>query len=130
MTTLTLRYIKGDFVVTGPDIEPLRFKTRREAKEWCRTHYPGSLIKEIGPIYKPPQRGATSGGRGRGGLGAMTDRLQRFPNVFCDNCRKVQPMIFDVLEADEKNTQAAADIVCAECKSIMATLYASNTDPN
>jgi hypothetical protein len=28
----TLRYIKGDFVVTGSDIEPLRFKTRREAK--------------------------------------------------------------------------------------------------
>ena len=54
MTTLILRYIKGDFVVTGPDIEPLRFKTRREAKDWCRTHYPGSLIKEIGPIYKPP----------------------------------------------------------------------------
>jgi uncharacterized protein YciI len=32
MTTLTLRYIKGDFVVTGSDIEPLRFKTRREAE--------------------------------------------------------------------------------------------------
>jgi hypothetical protein len=42
----------------------------------------------------------------------------------------VQPRIFDVLEADEKNTQAAADIVYAECKSIMATLYASKTDPN
>ena len=55
MTTLTLRYIKGDdFVVTGPDIEPARFKTRREAKDWCAAHYPGSPIKEIGPIYKPP----------------------------------------------------------------------------
>ena len=64
MTTLTLRYIKGDFVVTGSDIEPLRFKTRREAKDWCRTHYPGSLIKEVGPIYKPPQGGATSGEEG------------------------------------------------------------------
>jgi hypothetical protein len=42
--------------VTGPDIEPTRFKTRREAKDWCRAHYPGSPIKEIGPIYKPPQR--------------------------------------------------------------------------
>ena len=54
MTTLTLRYIKGDFVVTGPDIESARFKTRREAKDWCVAHYPGSPIKEIGPIYKPP----------------------------------------------------------------------------
>jgi hypothetical protein len=59
MTTLTMRYIKGDFVVTGPDIEPTRFKTRREAKDWCVAHYPGSPIKEIGPIYSP-QRGATS----------------------------------------------------------------------
>ena len=50
MTTLTMRYIKGDFVVTGPDIEPTRFKTRREAKDWCVAHYPGSPIKEIGPL--------------------------------------------------------------------------------
>ena len=50
MTTLTMRYIKGDFVVIGPDIQPARFKTRREAKDWCAAHY----IKEIGPIYKPP----------------------------------------------------------------------------
>jgi hypothetical protein len=47
---------QGDFVVTGPDIEPARFKTRREAKDWCVAHYPGSPIKEIGPIYKPPPR--------------------------------------------------------------------------
>ena len=47
MTTLTLRYIKGDFVVTGPEIEPIRFKTRQEAKDWCRAHYPGSPVKEI-----------------------------------------------------------------------------------
>ena len=56
MTTLTMRYIKGHIVVTGPDIEPARFKTRPEAKDWCRTRYPGSPIKEIGPIYKPPAR--------------------------------------------------------------------------
>jgi hypothetical protein len=54
MTTLTIRYIKSDFVVTGPDIEPARFKTRLEAKDWCVAHYPGSPIKEIGSIYKPP----------------------------------------------------------------------------
>ena len=49
MSTLTMRYIKGHIVVTGPDIE------RREAKDWCVAHYPGSPIKEIGPIYKPPR---------------------------------------------------------------------------
>jgi hypothetical protein len=48
MTTLTLRYIKGDFVVTGPDVAPAKFKSRREAKDWCKTKYPGSPIHEIG----------------------------------------------------------------------------------
>jgi hypothetical protein len=30
MTTLTMRMVKGDFIVTGPDIEPM--KLRRAAK--------------------------------------------------------------------------------------------------
>jgi hypothetical protein len=48
MTTLTMRMIKGDFVVTGPDVEPMKFKSRLEARDWCRTHHPGSPITEIG----------------------------------------------------------------------------------
>jgi hypothetical protein len=48
MTALTMRYIRNDFVVTGPDIQPTKFKPRREAKDWCQTHYPGSPITEIG----------------------------------------------------------------------------------
>jgi hypothetical protein len=49
MTTLTMRMInKGDFVVTGPDVEPMKFKSRREAKDWCIAHYPGLPIKVIG----------------------------------------------------------------------------------
>ena len=48
MTTLTLRRMKDDFIVTGPDIEPTKFKSRREAKDWCTAHHPGSPIKEIG----------------------------------------------------------------------------------
>jgi hypothetical protein len=35
MTVLTLRYIKGDFVVTASDIAPMKFKSRREARDWC-----------------------------------------------------------------------------------------------
>jgi hypothetical protein len=30
MTTLTVRRIKDHFVVTGPDIEPMQFKSRPE----------------------------------------------------------------------------------------------------
>ena len=48
MTTLTLRYIRDHFVVTGPDIEPMRFKSRPEARDWCRAHYPRVPIIEIG----------------------------------------------------------------------------------
>jgi hypothetical protein len=25
-----------------------KFETRREAKDWCQTHYPGSPVKEHG----------------------------------------------------------------------------------
>ena len=47
MTTLTMRRIKDDFIVTGPDIEPragVTLKSRRDAKDWCAQHYPGSPI--------------------------------------------------------------------------------------
>ena len=49
----------------------------------------------------------------------MTDRLERFPFVWCDTCEKIQPMTFDVLGADNKNDHRAADIVRNECKSII-----------
>jgi hypothetical protein len=47
MTVLTMRFQRGHFVVTGPDIEPLKFKSRREAKDWCAEHH-RAPIKEIG----------------------------------------------------------------------------------
>ena len=37
MTTLTMRLVKGDFIVTGPDIAPMKFKSRPEARDWCKT---------------------------------------------------------------------------------------------
>ena len=38
MTTLTMRPVKGDFIVTGPDVEPMKFKSRPEARDWCKAH--------------------------------------------------------------------------------------------
>jgi hypothetical protein len=32
-------------------------------------------------------------------------------------------MIFDVVKANDKNNHDAADIICEECKSIIATLH-------
>jgi hypothetical protein len=56
----------------------------------------------------------------------MTDSLGQFPRLWCDTCKKAQPLIFDVHKADDKNPHGAADIVCicGECESIVATLHA------
>jgi hypothetical protein len=45
MTTLTMRYMPGHFVVGAPDIEPVMFKSRREARDWCAEHHPSSPIR-------------------------------------------------------------------------------------
>ena len=57
---LTIRCIKGDFIVTGPDIPSARFNSRREAKDWCLHHYRGSPIHEVGAdasrrLVNPPK---------------------------------------------------------------------------
>ena len=56
MTTLTMRLVKGHFIVSGPDVEPMKFKSRREARDWCKTHHPGSPITEVGPGGKRAPR--------------------------------------------------------------------------
>ena len=48
MTTFTMRYVNGHFVEFGPDISLMRFKSRAEARDWCKAHHPGSPITEIG----------------------------------------------------------------------------------
>jgi hypothetical protein len=52
------------------------------------------------------------------------DLLERFPRAWCRTCEKVQPIILDVMKANDKNDHVAADIVCEECKSIIVTLHA------
>ena len=47
VTVLTMRRVRDDcFEVTGPDIQPMRFKTRAQARDWCRVHFRGSPIRE------------------------------------------------------------------------------------
>ena len=43
-----MRFRRGHFIVTGPDIEPRKFESRREARDWCAEPHPGSPIQEIG----------------------------------------------------------------------------------
>jgi hypothetical protein len=52
------------------------------------------------------------------------DLLERFPRAWCDTCQKDQPVTLNVMKADDKNAQNAADIVCEGCKSILVTLHA------
>jgi hypothetical protein len=68
MTTFTMRRVGGDFVGTGPDIEPKKFKTRREARDWCTVHYPGSPIRRSYPFASArpvKERQAAAGEQGR-----------------------------------------------------------------
>ena len=71
--TLTLRRIKDHFVVTGPDIEPTRFKSRPEAVQ-------GSLSRRVAEVLaaggagcveagdsSPAGPATEGGGNGRGG---------------------------------------------------------------
>jgi hypothetical protein len=55
------------------------------------------------------------------------DTLERFPRAWCDTCGKVRPVTLDVMPANDKSPQAAADIVCDECRSIIATLHAPSS---
>jgi hypothetical protein len=54
MTVLTMRYQRGHFtisgpdMISGPDIEMRKLASRREATDWCAQHYPGSPVKEFG----------------------------------------------------------------------------------
>jgi hypothetical protein len=57
MTTFTMRRVGGEFVITGPDIEPKKFKTRKEAREWCTTHYRGSPTGRSCPSASALPRG-------------------------------------------------------------------------
>ena len=34
----------------------MRFKSRPEARDWCKAHYPGSPITEIGPKGRAPSK--------------------------------------------------------------------------
>ena len=56
MSILTMRYQQGHLVVSGPDIEPVKFRTRREARAWCARKYPDWPIRDWRrsiPIERP-----------------------------------------------------------------------------
>jgi hypothetical protein len=50
--------------------------------------------------------------------------LDQFPNVYCPTRRRVQPYRFEVLKADAYIDHDSADIVCGQCRSVIASLHA------
>jgi predicted RNA methylase len=54
----------------------------------------------------------------------MDELSKAFPNVWCPNCGKVQPMVFAPMKANDLNDHDAADILCGECRFVIATLHA------
>lgn len=53
----------------------------------------------------------------------LTDR---FPYIWCDCCKSVQPLKIDVMEPGTLCLYAAADLLCLTCTSIIATLHENN----
>jgi hypothetical protein len=51
------------------------------------------------------------------------DTLNASPARGATPAARCGPVTLDVMLANEKNPHAAADIVCDECKSIIATLH-------
>ena len=132
----------GDEVTAGTDLFPLLAgrnqipEERVEQTTARQTTVPPRALKAL-PRQTPPA--IPSGGvsfklNGRSpakGTFHMPDNAtvardlkERFPRVWCPTCNKTQPMIFDVMKANDKNEHDVADIVCGECKSIIATLHA------
>jgi hypothetical protein len=50
--------------------------------------------------------------------------LDQFPNVYCPNCRRVQPSRFEVVKADAYIDHDSVDIICSQCQSVIASLHA------
>lgn len=56
----------------------------------------------------------------------MTD-FTRYPNIWCSQCETVKPLVTDEMSADHLNDHAAMDLMCSECRLVIATVHADPT---
>ena len=56
--------------------------------------------------------------------GGRLPSLDEFPNVYCPTCRSVLPARFEILKADPYIDHPSIDILCSECRSVIASLHA------
>jgi hypothetical protein len=45
-----MRYVKGHFVLTGPDLPSMRFKSRPEARDLVQAAYPRLAVAQKGCV--------------------------------------------------------------------------------
>jgi hypothetical protein len=53
----------------------------------------------------------------------MTPLPARYPLIYCALCKKQQPLLLMEMEADNNNDHAAVDLMCSECRLVIATLH-------
>jgi hypothetical protein len=58
-----MRRVRYHFVVTGPDIEPVTFETRAQARDWCREHFHGSADPRGRPRHQETPAAKAEKGR-------------------------------------------------------------------
>lgn len=44
-------------------------------------------------------------------------------HIYCDNCQAVKPLIPAYMPADNRNDHAATDLLCGDCRFVIATLH-------
>lgn len=52
----------------------------------------------------------------------ITD-LNNYPYIWCDQCNEIQPLWLHRLVAQVPNDHEAVDLVCFECKFLVATIH-------
>lgn len=50
--------------------------------------------------------------------------LAGMTRIYCDSCSTERPLLLDRLAANDRNDHDAVDLVCGDCKLIIATLHA------
>ena len=53
-----------------------------------------------------------------------------FSSVYCPTCKKVQPARFDLVKANAYVDHDTLDILCRECRTVIANLQAEIDQPS
>ena len=55
--------------------------------------------------------------------------IDRFPNIYCPECKAVRALVLDIFEPSVVSPKAVADVVCPQCGFIIATLHGDPAQP-